>query len=66
MAPYGQGNTVPPELAHLGELQNLDLGGNELTGLIPPELGALSRLRTLRLSENDLGGPVPPELWTIS
>ena len=52
---------IPPEVAHLTELQVLDLSHNELPGPIPPELGNLENLTTLDLEYNGVWGPIPPE-----
>ena len=49
-----------------GRAVELDLGGNQLTGMIPSELGDLSRLEWLSLTRNQLSGPIPPELGKLS
>ena len=66
---------LPPELAQLSNLTELDLSENEhctrylfiticrgLTGNIPTELGLLPNLTILDLSDNKLTGVVPPTL----
>ncbi len=49
-----------------GRVTELDLGENQLTGMVPPELGDLSRLEWLSLTRNQLSGPIPPELGKLS
>ena len=49
-----------------GCVDGIDLGGNELSGIIPPELGNLSYLIELRLNGNELTGTVPLELGNLS
>lgn len=44
----------------------LDLSGNNLSGVIPTELGNLSNLTYLNLSSNQLTGQIPPELGDLS
>ncbi|CAN0066951.1 unnamed protein product, partial [Ectocarpus sp. 12 AP-2014] len=46
---------IPKELGDLGELKELRLYDNSLTGPIPPELGNLSALQKLDLSGPSLG-----------
>ena len=53
---------IPPALARLTALRDLNLEGNLLTGSIPSELGELSDLRYLRLANNRLEGPIPGAL----
>ena len=47
-------------------VKTLELGDNELTGVIPPELGQLSQLQWLSLYDNELTGVIPPELGQLS
>ena len=47
-------------------VKTLELGDNELTGMIPPELGQLSQLEWLSLYNNGLRGMIPPELGQLS
>ena len=47
-------------------VKTLELGDNELTGVIPPELGHLSQLEWLSLYDNRLTGSIPPELGRLS
>ena len=47
-------------------VKTLELGDNELTGVIPPELGHLSQLQWLSLYDNRLTGSIPPELSRLS
>ena len=58
--------SIPPELADLANLEELDLRGNELAGPIPPELGNLANLEHLNLGSNDLSGPIPSELGDLA
>ncbi len=44
----------------------LNLGHNDLTGMLPPELGQLPRLQHLFLSSNQLTGMIPVELAQLS
>lgn len=63
---HGLAGPIPAELASLTNLQNLQLGLNELTGPIPPELGKLAGLTFLALQGNNLTGPIPPELGDLT
>ena len=47
-------------------VKTLELGDNELTGVIPPELGYLSQLQWLSLYDNKLTGSIPPALGRLS
>ncbi|CDP18498.1 unnamed protein product [Coffea canephora] len=51
--------TIPPNLASLKSIQQIDLSSNNLTGSIPKELEKLQYLRYLNLSYNDIEGEVP-------
>ena len=51
---------------HLGLIDRLGLGGNNLRGMLPAELGELSSLRSLSLPLNSLSGPIPGELGSLS
>ncbi len=57
---------IPPELAELGNLTELNLGNNELTGEIPFALADLTNLTTLSLVQNRLTGRIPPELGRLT
>ena len=45
-----------------GNVANLGLDDNNLTGSLPPEIGQLDRLLSLTLYSNRLSGPIPIEL----
>ncbi|KAJ7974478.1 Inactive receptor kinase [Quillaja saponaria] len=54
---------VPESLQYCGNLQKLDLSGNDLSGMIPSEICRwLPYLVALDLSSNDLSGPIPSTL----
>ncbi|KAL5207121.1 hypothetical protein ABZP36_031556 [Zizania latifolia] len=44
----------------------LNLGSNELTGLIPPEIGQLKALLSLDLSFNKLSGDIPQSICNLT
>ena len=45
---------------------NLNLFGNNLSGVIPPEVGNLTNLATLYLNENQLTGNIPSEIGNLT
>ena len=49
----------------LGQVAELSLSRNSLTGSIPPELGKLGSLASLYLPDNSLTGSIPPELGKL-
>ena len=49
-----------------GQVVELQLGGNGLSGHIPPEVGKLSELTWFNVSGNELTGPIPPELGGLA
>jgi Leucine-rich repeat (LRR) protein/pimeloyl-ACP methyl ester carboxylesterase len=53
-------------LANLSDLQDLGLGGNQLSGAIPSSLGNLSKLLQLDLSQDQLSGEIPSSLGNLS
>eukprot|EP01018_Ginkgo_biloba_P000733 Gb_02006 [translate_table: standard] len=57
---------IPPELANLTYLQEIDLFLNNLTGSIPATLGSLTSLQKLSLGMNNLSGQIPKELGNLS
>ncbi len=54
--------TLPPELANLAKLGEINFYHNEIGGNIPPEWVNLHNLTELILSENNLFGNIPAEL----
>eukprot|EP00268_Persea_americana_P030922 TRINITY_DN2_c2_g3_i1.p1 TRINITY_DN2_c2_g3~~TRINITY_DN2_c2_g3_i1.p1 ORF type:complete len:1013 (-),score=123.92 TRINITY_DN2_c2_g3_i1:291-3329(-) len=56
---------LPPELAKLPSLKEIDLTRNYLNGTIPVEWGSM-QLGTISLLGNRITGPIPKELWNIS
>ncbi|KAI9338816.1 hypothetical protein BDR26DRAFT_935148 [Obelidium mucronatum] len=57
--------TVSPILGNLGQMQILDLSGNQLTGSIPEELSKCAQLVSVSLEKNQLVGAVPAALTAI-
>jgi Leucine-rich repeat (LRR) protein len=49
----------------VGNVTELRLSENNLTGSIPPELGGLTYLQELTFWDNKLTGPIPPELGSL-
>lgn len=62
--------TIPPELALLRSLRNVELGLNELTGpfssLLPREFYQLSNLKVVRFFRNQFTGTLPTELGLLT
>ncbi|CAM8903738.1 unnamed protein product [Rhodiola kirilowii] len=56
---------LPPELADLPFIQEIDLSRNYLNGTIPPEWGK-TQLKTISLLANRLSGSIPKEIGNIS
>lgn len=56
---FSEQGPIPDSLSQLGNLEELWLNGNRLTGTIPEGLGRLSHLRELYLNANELVGPIP-------
>ena len=56
--------TLPPEIAQLTNLQQLNLAGNELTTL-PPEIAQLTNLQELNLARNQLT-TLPPVIAQLT
>lgn len=57
--------TIPPELALLTGLEELNLSENNLRGTLPSELATLSVLRRLNLRDNQLTGTFPIEYKSL-
>ena len=49
-----------------GQVIELSLHANGLSGGIPPQMGNLSNLRQLWLNENRLNGEIPPQMANLS
>lgn len=62
----GQSDPIPPELAALTQLLELDLSDSRFKGPIPSELGNLRRLQDLRLGSNALTGSLPGTLGQLA
>ncbi|XP_038881259.1 polygalacturonase inhibitor-like [Benincasa hispida] len=56
---------IPPTIAKLHNLVQLDLSSNALSGSIPTFLGSLSNLEYLDLSSNRLTGSIPSSLANL-
>lgn len=57
---------IPPELALLTSLVELDLSRNVLIGPIPEELVELSNLEVLWLEKNELNGEIPSRISSMT
>ncbi|ONI14400.1 hypothetical protein PRUPE_4G279200 [Prunus persica] len=56
---------IAKDIEYCSSLQNLDLGGNKLSGSIPPDICTwLPFLVTLDFSNNDFSGSIPTDLQT--
>ena len=49
-----------------GNVVEISVGDNNLTGAIPTELGSLASLKVLNLGVNQLTGSIPPELGNLA
>ena len=49
-----------------GNVIDISLNGNQLTGTIPAELGSLTSLTALYLDQNQLSGTIPTELGSLT
>ncbi len=58
--------TISASLEELGNLNEIWLSYNSLTGFIPPELGNLAQLEILNISDNDLTGTIPASLQGLA
>ena len=63
-APIGEWHGVTTNAA--GDVIELSLRNNRLSGPLPPELGDLASLTRLNLSLNELSGSIPPELGNLA
>ena len=52
-------HSIPKEIGYLGNLENLYLNDNQLSGSLPPELGLLSKLSSFNIGSNDLESVMP-------
>ncbi|PRP79017.1 putative leucine-rich repeat receptor-like protein kinase [Planoprotostelium fungivorum] len=50
---------VIPDISNMINLEQLDLSGNSLSGVIPSDLTALKSLRVLNLNHNNISGTFP-------
>ena len=66
LAGRGLSGVIPPALADLTQLRELNLRWNLLGGVIPPELGSLAELQKLYLDGNYLTGGIPLELGSLT
>jgi Leucine-rich repeat (LRR) protein len=58
---------VPPEIALLAQLADLNLASNnQVNGTLPSEIGALTRLTSLALSGDKLSGRLPTEVGKLT
>ncbi|KAG0542162.1 hypothetical protein BDA96_02G079400 [Sorghum bicolor] len=57
---------IPKNLGNLTKLNHLDLGYNNLSGLIPHEICLLSNLSLLALDTNLLSGSIPPSIGNLT
>ncbi|XP_039000427.1 receptor kinase-like protein Xa21 [Hibiscus syriacus] len=57
---------IPSEIGNLSNLINIELAGNELTGMIPATFGALKELQSDYLMENMFVGSIPSELSNLA
>lgn len=60
------GGRIPPAIANLTSLVDLELSGNSLVGSIPPELGSLGSLEYLELYYNQIEGEIPEALGNLT
>lgn len=59
--------TIPRSLSNLWSLVELDLSGNELTGVLPPTLfQQVSRLEHIDLSDNQLTQSIPHDIGSYT
>jgi len=63
----GRGFTgsIPTEIAHLANLQELILEAGSLTGNLPSEIGVMTNLSHLRIVLNEIEGTLPSELGNL-
>ncbi|PKA47483.1 Receptor-like protein kinase HSL1 [Apostasia shenzhenica] len=57
---------IPPWIANMTWLTDLELSGNLLVGRIPATIGRMENLRLLELYYNELEGEIPEDLGNLS
>ncbi|KAL8131838.1 hypothetical protein AgCh_007667 [Apium graveolens] len=57
--------SIPPEIADIDTLQELQIEDNQMGGPLPPELGRLRSLRRLLLSANNFTGRIPESFGAL-
>ncbi|KAL8131842.1 putative LRR receptor-like serine/threonine-protein kinase At1g53440 isoform X2 [Apium graveolens] len=57
--------SIPPEIADIDTLEDLQIEDNQMEGPLPPELGRLRSLWSLRLSSNNFTGRIPESFGAL-
>ncbi|CBI31014.3 unnamed protein product, partial [Vitis vinifera] len=57
--------SIPTGIGNLTNLIELDLGANDLIGLIPTTLGRLQKLQLLHIARNRIRGSIPNDLFHL-
>jgi Leucine-rich repeat (LRR) protein len=60
------GSSIPSEIGNLSNLEELNLGFDDLSGTIPNSIWNLSNLVKLILEENDLSGSIPEDIENLT
>lgn len=60
------GSVIPSEIGNLSNLEELDLGFDDLSGEIPNSIWGLNNLVKLILEQNDLTGNIPEDIENLS